>query len=376
MTKYLWRWAAVAVLGMGLAGCGTLGNAGAARTPILAAPPAFPGVTALSLRPFSPELQGFVQQLTWSPGGALSVLAHWTNVPDSLTQYSWRLGSPSVQSTPFTGVDAASLSRSGSPVIAGINTRGDYLADGQIHHTWSAPVTWSAGAVAESSGAVYAVGTQASGIPELVQMQGSHVRVWPLPQIKGTVAALAAGPQSTVWIGESHPDRVWLWHGGTLETSYAEAGTVMALEAPQFLPAPQAVLAEVATPSAFPETGNQLVEISAQAQRTVAINPAWLVPPDAQPFAGGMSQVDWSGPNSVFATLWDAGLNQVAIAHADLHTGLVTILPHSNFSPSFPSGQPPVFPICATPAGVLAVGQGYGVAFYSPSKSDWFQFIK
>jgi hypothetical protein len=208
-------------------------------------------------------------------------------------------------------------------------------------------------------------------------MEGRKLRTWPLPTVGGRVVAICAGEQGAVWIAEDHPDTVILWRQGTVERQLAVGGAVQSLAAPHFLSAPDAVMAVVATAAAFPQTGNELEEISAQGERTVAVNSAWLVPPSPEPYAGGISDIEWTRSRTVFATLWDAGLNQVALARIPVRNGgAATVLPNSNFVHGLLNGQPPAFPLLLTPSGVIIVGQGYGLAFYSPTPSAWKQFIK
>ncbi len=357
-----------------LAGCGSLA---AQPQPLsVGLPAAFPGVAGLSLRAVSPELEGYVAHLAVSPSGVLETEALWSNVPDAASLLSWQPGTAHVQVSPYAAVGAAALNAAGRPAAAGRVGSKNFLEDAQGRQTWSAPSELAPAAVAGGPAAVFAAVPLAAGGWELAEMRGGRVSLAPLPQVKGRIVAVQPGPEDGVWLAEDDPDAVMLWQNGAVQKQVPLTGTVMDLAPPRFAGAGGAVMALVSGPGSFPETADSLVRITPSQTIATSLAGSWLVPPDVQHYAGGVSRADWVSAQVALVTLWDSGLNQVSVARVNLATGAMAILPRSNFSPALLNGQPPVFPLTQTPAGVVVVGQGYGLAFYIPTRASWSQFIK
>lgn len=371
MTKWVKRLGIVGLLGA-LAGCGTP----PAPTLSVRMPPAYPGIAATSLQPISPELEGYVGRLALTPTGTIRAEAFWSNVPGALTMISWQPSSGAVRQTAYDAASASALGIKGQTAVEHKSAGLDEFSDVSGQQTLSVHGLLTPAAMAVSASRVYAALPMGHQRWEMAVTYGQQVSLYPLPSITGQVVAMQPAPGDGVWLAEDHPNVVMLWQKGRVLTQTSADGPIVALSSPQFSSSTPQVLALIAGPGAFPQTANQVMKIGAHDTSVTIIPSSWAVPGNSQLFAGGVSRLAWVTPHEAVVTLWDAGVNQVAIGRVNLARDVLDVVPSSNFSPVLLYGQPPIFPVISTPSGVIVVGQGYGLAFYLPSADAWTKFIK
>ncbi|HBQ94271.1 MAG TPA: hypothetical protein DD856_03680 [Sulfobacillus sp.] len=184
-----------------------------------------------------------------------------------------------------------------------------------------------------------------------------------------------------MWLATKHPDRILLWHHGKIIRWYTLPGVPVMLAGADFSQTSSSpangVVVLVSSPDAIPGTADTVMQVSRKSDSWHKLPLTWTIPSTNLPFMAGATGVDWVSSRYVLLTLWDSGLQQVAIAKFNLVTGRAKILPHSNFRPQLLRAQPPRFPLAATKMqNLIVVGQGYGLAFYFRSSLMWNRFIK
>ncbi|MCL4494697.1 MAG: hypothetical protein M1294_07740 [Firmicutes bacterium] len=349
----------------------------------VAQPKTFPGVTAVSLVSVSPELQGAVTSLSLGSGYHLSAAVNWSNVPCSSSLLSWPVNRGDIWLTPYYHVSAETLSSAGMIVGGDTNAR-NFLTIRRLRFTWPASETSSPRRLAMAlGGGAYAAALDAGGGWALV-----HVSPGKTPSVKrldlpesSQLTGIHRDPEGGVWLATKHPDRILLWHHGKIIRWYTLPGVPVMLAGADFSQTSSSpangVVVLVSSPDAIPGTADTVMQVSRKSDSWHKLPLTWTIPSTNLPFMAGATGVDWVSSRYVLLTLWDSGLQQVAIAKFNLVTGRAKILPHSNFRPQLLRAQPPRFPLAATKMqNLIVVGQGYGLAFYFRSSLMWNRFIK
>ncbi len=349
----------------------------------MAMPKQYPAITGFSFSAVSPELEGAVSALQLNNQNQLAAVISWTNVPHSASFLLWQPGANYPPILPYFHVSATALSPSSQIIVGGESHGQNVITMGQHRFTWSASMTRAPRWItASSTQAIYAVAPGTQGGWAIIKISSQKLVSESLLPLKAgqRVVAMAAAQNGGVWIATSHPNQIVLWRQGRFQQAYNLPGRVMMLVSPQnsaSLQSENPIIALVASPSALPGTADSVVDITSCHLRVDKLAMAWLVGRQQVPFIAGASGADWISPHHLLLTLWDSGLNQVAIARLNLDTGDATILPHSIFHPNLLNAQAPFFPITASPSkNLIVVGQGYGLAFYITSSAAWTQFMK
>ncbi|PSR26951.1 MAG: hypothetical protein C7B47_09445 [Sulfobacillus thermosulfidooxidans] len=380
-----WKATFWGMLLLGITGCGTFSGSSVSSSSglVMAMPKQYPAVTGFSFSAVSPELEGAVSALQLNNQNHLAAVISWTNVPHSASFLLWQPGANHPPIIPYFHVSATALSPSSQIIVGGESNGKNVITFGQHQWAWSASTTRAPQWITASwNQGIYAVAPSTKGGWDIIKISSQKlVSESPLPLNAGQhIVAIAAAQNGGLWIATSHPNQIVLWRQGTFQQSYTLPGRVMTLVRPQntrSLKSANPVIALLASPSALPGTADSVVEIASHHLRVDKLAMAWLVGTQQVPFIAGASSADWVSPHHLLLTLWDSGLNQVAIARLNLETGQATILPNSIFHPNLLNAQAPFFPLTASPSkNLIVVGQGYGLAFYITSSATWTQFMK
>ncbi len=382
------KWWKIALAGtVLLTGCGTFTGSQVppASSLALARPETFPAVTGFSFASVAPELEGAVTALSLHPHQHLSAVISWANVPNSASFLSWQPQAPHVRITPYFHVSTPALSETPGMISGGQESGRNFIAVGSRRYTWSSAVTNAPRWISASpTGVIDAAASNSRNQWAIIRaVPTGPVSVHPLSVGRARVVAIHQA-RGGVWVATTHPNQILLWYPQGIAKIYPVPGVVTQLLGfdpvathKTSKPRNLGITALIASPQALPGTANMVVTVTHHGVSTHTLPLSWLISSARLPFLAGVSRGMWVSPHHLLLTLWDSGLNQVAIARLDLTTGRATIFPHSQFQPRLFSAEPPVFPVTESPSShLIVVGQGYGLAFYFPSHKVWAQFMK
>lgn len=355
-----WSWLVASILLFGAGGCGWSSSASPSPSP-LTLPASFPGVGQISLKSSQSLLEGRVAAMV-ADNHQLALLVQWTNVPGASTLM--RLNPISENLVVAPGPVSASA------VGLGSGGQLSWIGSG---NQWHGPKgTISLEPDAAGTWRIFPLGYDIWAVVE--QLQANQWRYWLIKNNAieqtgteiGTPISISEAPDGALMAAVSNPDRiVWLQAGGK-KTSFALPGVPVQLG----VQAGQMVCL-VSTVASSPKLANLLwtQNIKTGDHHLIAVPAAWT--PSAThvtPWVGGSTNFLWNNNHSVILSLWDPVSSQVALAMVNLSTRTSRILPQSLFRASLSQNQEPVFPAAKGPGQSIAVGNGFSLAWYLPTK--------